>query len=305
MRASESNDTARSGDAPAALAVVIVNYRTYDDLARCLRSLEQHLDVPAEIVVVDHESDPVQLAGIAEAFPLVRLLPSADNLGFAAGVNRGARSSQAPFLWLLNPDAVLDGPGAAAFLRWFDAHPRVGAAGTLVHDPSGPLQASARTFPGPSAVLAGRTSWLSRRLPGNWLSRRNLVTELRDGRARIVDWVAGSSVFVRRRAFDDVGGMDEGFFLFWEDADLCRRLKDAGWDTAYVPEVRVTHAGGRSTSYAVRRSVAAFHASAFRYYWKHAGLLGRLAAPLVYLVLQCRSLLRLASARLQRRAAAR
>jgi GT2 family glycosyltransferase len=93
---------------------------------------------------------------------------------------------------------------------------------------------------------------------------------------------------VRRTAFDQVGGMDAGFFLYWEDADLCRRLKNRGWRTVYLPHVSVVHRGGRGSRQSAARSLRAFHASAFRYYWKHSSVMGRLFAPLVFAGLQAR-----------------
>ena len=95
-------------------------------------------------------------------------------------------------------------------------------------------------------------------------------------------------MIIRREAFDAVGGMDEGFFLYWEDADFCRRLKDAGWKTMYVPAVAVRHIGGRSSRHAADASLVAFHRSAFRLFWKHAGPVKRLLAPIVIVALRAR-----------------
>ena len=95
-------------------------------------------------------------------------------------------------------------------------------------------------------------------------------------------------MLIRREAFQDAAGMDEDFFLYWEDADLCRRLGRAGWRTVYFPGATVTHAGGRSSIHAYRESLAAFHASAFTLFLKHAGRWGRWLAPAVYLALQGR-----------------
>ena len=95
-------------------------------------------------------------------------------------------------------------------------------------------------------------------------------------------------MMIRRSAFDAVSGMDERFFLYWEDADFCRRLAAAGWRTVYHPRVGATHAGGRSSRQASDLAQAAFHRSAFRLFWKHAGAATRLLAPLVFLALRVR-----------------
>ena len=98
---------------------------------------------------------------------------------------------------------------------------------------------------------------------------------------REVDWVSGACMLVRRSAFEAVGGMDEGFFLYWEDADFCHRLKQAGYRTIYCPDAVATHIGGRSSRHAADASLEAFHRSALRLYRKHASPAGQLLVPLV------------------------
>jgi GT2 family glycosyltransferase len=177
---------------------------------------------------------------------------------------------------------------------WLDEHTNVGVVGPLVRDPDASVQASARRFPSATTGFAGRSSWLSRVWPTNRWTRRNLLArEILRGPVD-VDWVSGACMMVRRTAFEGVGGMDEQFFLYWEDADLCFRLKQRGWLTTYNPSVAVTHLTGRSSSRARKESLIAFHRSAFRYFRKHGGLIARAAAPIVFLALQTRLLLKLA-----------
>ena len=126
-------------------------------------------------------------------------------------------------------------------------------------------------------------------LPHNPFSRRNLPARDADEITPVdVDWVSGACMLVRRDAFAAVGGMDEGFFLYWEDADFCRRLQQAGWRTAYVPQAAAMHIGGRSSRHAADASLEAFHRSAYRLYNKHASAPGRLLSPLVFAGLQMR-----------------
>jgi hypothetical protein len=121
------------------------------------------------------------------------------------------------------------------------------------------------------------------------MSRRNLpARDPADTTPVEVDWVSGACMCVRRDAFEAVGGLDEGFFLYWEDADFCRRLKHAGWRTMYVPTAGAVHVGGRSSRHAADASLEAFHRSAFRLYRKHAGRAAQLLAPLVYAGLRLR-----------------
>jgi hypothetical protein len=180
---------------------------------------------------------------------------------------------------------------------WLDLHSDVGAVGPLIREPDGRIQASARRFPTALTGLAGRRSWLTRIHPNNPLSRRNLLTGDHVREPITVDWVSGACVMVRRAAFEAIGGMDQGFFLYWEDADLCRRLANAGWRTMYHPGTSVVHLGGRATEHAPTTSLIAFHRSAFRYYWKHGGLMYRALAPLAWLVLNFRLGLKLLARR--------
>ena len=162
-----------------------------------------------------------------------------------------------------------------------------------MREADGTVQASARRFPGRhDRRSAGRTSWLSRVAPGNPLTRRNLTTSPAEGIAD-VDWVSGAFMLIRREAFDAVGGFDEGFFLYWEDADFCRRAADRGWKTLYAPVAEVVHLTARASRHAPVRSLWAFHRSALRYYWKHGSWLARLGTPLVAAGLAGRFLLRL------------
>jgi N-acetylglucosaminyl-diphospho-decaprenol L-rhamnosyltransferase len=268
------------------ITVAIVGFRAYDELERCLRSVARH-EPGVRVVVVDNAADEAAGRRIVSEFPGIAYVGRGDNPGFAAGVNRAAREAPGSHLLLLNPDCELVRPIVAPLLSVLEAHPEAGIVGGLVRDPLGGVQASARRFPNVTTAIAGRTSWLSRVAPGNPLSRWNLTTFPSEGIAR-VDWVSGAFMLVRREAFDALGGFDEGFFLYWEDADFCRRLKHAGWRTMFVPTARAVHIGGRSSRHAADASLEAFHQSAFRLYRKHAGPAAQLLAPLVYAGLRLR-----------------
>jgi GT2 family glycosyltransferase len=232
-------------------------------------------------------------------FPWLTLIASRDNPGFAAGVNRAAQEAAGRYLLLLNPDCVFAHDVIRPLATWLDCHARVAVAGARIRNADGTLQASARRFPNASTAVGGRTTWLTRLWPDNPLTQRNLLgSDAADPLE--VDWVSGACTLIRRTAFDEVGGLDEGFFLYWEDADLCLRLKKRGWMTIYHPGVEVTHLTGRSSAHAQRRSLIAFHRSAFRYFWKHAGPVGRLVSPFVLLGLQARLLLKMARLQLAR-----
>jgi GT2 family glycosyltransferase len=282
------------------ISILIVNYRTYEELASCLDSLRRFPADDLEVIVVDHASDPVAAADLVRRFPWIQLIAVSANPGFAAGVNRGARAAAGRYFLLLNPDCRADGDVAHTLAAWLEQHAQVAVAGGLVRESDGSIQASARRFPNVTTGFAGRTSWLTRVWPSNVWTRQNLVAR-EDQRDPIeVDWVSGACMMVRREAFEAAGGMDEQFFLYWEDADLCFRLRRAGWLTFYHPAAGVTHLTGRSSATAKKQSLIAFHRSAFRYFFKHGGRVSKAVSPVVFLALSARLFLKLAALELGR-----
>jgi N-acetylglucosaminyl-diphospho-decaprenol L-rhamnosyltransferase len=270
------------------VAVLIVNYRTYQALDRCLASLLPVMAAGDEVVVVDWVTDAAMRASVAAAHPAVRWIPRSDNLGFAAGVNLAAAATHADTLLLLNPDTQVEGPVVRALEAFLLEHRSAAVAGPLVINLDGSVQPSARRFPGVSTLLGGRSTWLTRRFPNNWFSRRNLVRpDAAAGGATGVDWLAGSCFATPRAVFTRLGGLDESFFMYWEDADYCRRATAIGLTCHYVPTSTVRHTVGLSSAHNAGPSIRAFHQSAFRLYWKHTRL-GRAFAPVVWLGLRLR-----------------
>jgi len=268
------------------VAVLIVNYRTYEALDRCLTSLQPFLGEGDEVVVVDWVTDQASRRPLAARHLFVTWVPSIENLGFAVGINRAAAATAAPVLVWLNPDTVVEGPILRELEAWLGANTTVAVAGPKVLNGDGTVQPSARRFPGLSTVLGGRSTWLTRRFPNNWFSRRNLLQG--EGRhSAEVDWLAGSCLATRREAFERLGGLDESFFMYWEDADYCRRATALGYSCHYVPTSAVRHTGGASSAHNVVPSIRAFHRSAFRLFWKHAGS-ARIFAPVVWAGLRLR-----------------
>jgi N-acetylglucosaminyl-diphospho-decaprenol L-rhamnosyltransferase len=282
------------------IAAVIVNYRSYDELSAALAALRsEKVSDPVEIVVVDQESDASRAKAVQARFPNITFIENPRNDGFAAGVNRGARETTARYLIVLNPDTVVQ-PGLIEKLAsWLDTHADAAVVGPRILNIDGTIQPSARRFPDITTGLGGRMSFLTQIAPDNWLSRRNLEWS-RASEPVQVDWVSGACMMIRRSAFEQVGGFDNGFFLYWEDADLCRRLRTAGLRTYYVPTVVAVHEGSRASRHAASRSIVAFHRSAFRYYWKHGGPIARVFAPAVKAVLWSRMMVK--RARLGRQA---
>jgi N-acetylglucosaminyl-diphospho-decaprenol L-rhamnosyltransferase len=255
------------------IAAILVNYNSGGELARALRSIADEMAGHSwEGVVVDNASTDGSAAAVEASAPAVRLVLNAANVGFARGVNQGLAASTAPLVLIMNPDCRLVA-GAIAELRGvLDAHPGCAITGPRILNPDGSVQGSARGDPDMLTGLFGRTTILRRMLPFLAIAKRNVVTEeaIRSGQASVVvDWLSGACMLARRAALDEVHGFDERFFLYWEDADLCRRLRARGHHVRYVPGATAIHRVGQSSRTARTCAIRAFHESAYVYYATH------------------------------------
>ena len=252
--------------------VIIVNFNAGEHLRRCIASLDHTMGTRRwHAIVVDNASSDGS-ADFVATHPRVTLVRNEVNRGFGAAVNQAAAQTRAPLLWLLNPDCVVE-PGTLEKLEAVLSQRRDCAiAAPQLLNTNGSVQASARGEPTAWTGLFGRHGLLTRFFPRSAVARRNLPAEdlvLANKESEAVDWVMGASMLIRRDLFDLVGGFDEGYFLYWEDADLCRRLRDRGFTTRYVPAARVVHAGGASAITSSALAIRAFHRSAYRYYATH------------------------------------
>ena len=264
----------RLGHGPAPdpdCSVVIVNYHSEALLRACLESLPSSADpLSLEVIVVDN-SGTARASGVLDAWPDVRLIEAGGNVGFAHACNLGMANARGRHLLLLNPDTVAY-PGAVATLsRHLDASPEAGVVAARLLNPDGTLQYSCRRFPRPLSIFFGRYSLLTRLFPGNPVSRDYLYLDWDHVQVRPVDWASGACLMVRRDVFERVGGLDEGYFLFVEDMDWCRRIRDAGHEVVYVPEAEVTHRIGASRGPVPAWVTWERHRSMLRYIRKHFG----------------------------------
>ena len=268
--------TERHANASPDLSIVTVNYDTGELLLRCLRSVHASTrEVRFECIVVDNASrERRSLERVREGFPQVRLLENAENLGFAAGCNVGLDVARGRYLLLLNPDATVGTHVLDRMVAFLDSRPQAAVLGSPLVYPDGRDQGVAgRGFPTPLAFLFGRTTLLTRWFPHNRISAR--FSAKRDASRTEpyeVDWVSGACMMVRKRAIDEVGALDPGFFFMWEDADWCFRMKAVGWKVYCSHEAGVVHveAGSRDRGYRILwLTTVAFHRGAYRYYRKH------------------------------------
>jgi hypothetical protein len=252
------------------LSTVIVNYRSREPLLQCLGALEADAaDLAYETVVVDNDPSDGALAAVAAQYPTIRGIPNAENVGYARAINQGIAATTGEFVLAMNPDCVLEPGSIPALIAHLRAHPRTAIAGPRILDSDGTLQYSARSFPDHLTFLFNRYSLLTRLFPNNPWSRRYLLSDWDHRSLRDVDWLSGACMLVRREAIDQVGGMDERFFMFNEDVDWCRRMKLAGWAVSYVPGAQVVHHIGASRKKVAAKVIVERHRGMIHYFHKH------------------------------------
>jgi N-acetylglucosaminyl-diphospho-decaprenol L-rhamnosyltransferase len=244
-------------------SVLIVNYASWPFTLRCIKSLHATGHGDFEIVVVDNDSvEPPELPSF------VRLIRNKQNVGFARAHNRGIVASTGDLVVLINPDTVVERDFFERLEGFFDENPKVGISGPRIVDSDGELQLSARREISALSGLLGRTSILTRLFPKSSLVKSQFPAVTEETSPTQVDWVSGACMAIRRAVLRDVGPLDERFFMYFEDADLCRRARAAGWLVYYLPHVEIIHQTGAS-SRSRPRAIWLLHKSAFLYHRKH------------------------------------
>jgi N-acetylglucosaminyl-diphospho-decaprenol L-rhamnosyltransferase len=223
------------------IAIIIVSYNSARWIRSCLRSVFAHLGpLHADVVVVDAESRDATV-NIVDDFPEARLL-RCRNRGFAYANNRGLMTCDARYVLFLNPDTeILEGT-LGDLVSDMDERPSVGLAGVRQVDPEGRLDMTIRRFP--NALRALGDAFSAERIPGrpSWFGERELDHAAYD-REVGCDWTSGSFMLARREAIESAGFLDERFFMYSEETDLCRRISNAGWEVRHVPRMTILHHG--------------------------------------------------------------
>lgn len=227
--------------APPLLSTITVAWNSGDALRPFLDALEKARNdapFPIEVIVVDNASADGTADRIARDAPWVKLVRNDANLGFAEGCNQGLAAATGEFLLLLNPDCFANAKALAAMVRYLESHPRVGATGCLLMHDDGLPQRSAHDEPSPWSFLFSN-SLLSPLLeiPGK-LRHRVLPPSKQPRRCA---WLMGSALMVRREVFKKVGGLEASYFMYCEDTDWCRRIREAGWQIVHLPGGAMTH----------------------------------------------------------------
>jgi N-acetylglucosaminyl-diphospho-decaprenol L-rhamnosyltransferase len=252
------------------LSVVIVSWNVRDLLRQSLASIQAGRGALAlETIVVDSASTDGSCEMVAAEFPAVSLVRQETNVGFSRGNNLGLALSLGRYALLLNPDTELVGSALSDIVAYLDAHPRVGALGPQLLYPDGQIQSSRRRFP---TLATGffESTWLQPVAPRSVLGRY-YMTDHPDDLACEVDWVMGACLAVRRQAFEAVGLLDEGYFMYSEEMEWQRRIKDSGWTVIYFPQAKVIHHEGKSSEQVVAKRHIYFQRSKLRYFQQYHG----------------------------------
>ena len=275
------------------LWIVIVNYRTADLVIDCLRSLEHQVSAlrDGQVLVLDNHSGDGSVEKIAAAIEYegwqdwANAIQLNRNGGFSFGSNIGIRRALAipgrvDYVMLVNPDTIVRPEALNVLVGFMEAHPEAGIAGSLLERPDGELDCSAHRIHSPLSELEGgaRLGVLSR------LLNQHVVSPPLRPEAHTCDWVSGASMIIRREVIEDIGLLDEGFFLYFEEVDYCWRARKAGWEVWYVPQSRVMHLEGAATGIKAvsKRRAAYWYDSRRRFFIKHYGIVGLLLADTLW-----------------------
>lgn len=252
------------------LSIVIVSWNTKDVLSACLASLERELACFApgttETIVVDNASRDGTQQHVRRRFSWVKLIENEENAGFAAANNQAMAESRGDQILLLNPDTEVLPGGLTALVNFMDRTPAAGAAGSHLLNPDGTLQVS--SWP---AITLPRELWRMLHLDRLRPYAEYPVSTWSEVAPQVVDSVQGASLIVRRSALDQVGLFDTQYFMYTEEMDLCRRIRDAGWRIYWVPTSLVVHYGGQSTQQVASEMFLQLYRSKIQFVRKHDG----------------------------------
>jgi N-acetylglucosaminyl-diphospho-decaprenol L-rhamnosyltransferase len=259
------------------LSIIIVNYNTGLLTSSCLKKiLSQNLPFAFEIIVIDNASSDDSVSFLRSDFPDIDIISNDKNLGLASGVNIGLKKAIGEYKLILNPDIIVLDKAIQTLVEYMDKNTEVGMTGGKLLSPNGKLQYSCYRFYKPTTILYRRT-WLGNTKKGKSAVNHFLMKDYDHKNATEVDWLMGACLMVRSKALDDVDGMDDHFFLYFEDVDWCRRFWEANWSVVYVPTAKFSHYHQRSSegggfwgiisNWVVREHVK----SAIKYFWKYRG----------------------------------
>jgi len=265
------------------LSIVILNWKVRELLRKCLVSIYEHTaGVDFEVFVVDNDSRDGSVEMVLTEFPQVTLIANNVNGGFAKGNNQGLEQAQGDFVLLLNPDTELQDNALPEMINVLQEHPEAGICGPQLLNTDGSPQNSVRRFPdfcSQALVMLKLHNFLPQLSP----VRRYFAADFDYSREQPVDQVMGAAFMIRRDVLEDIGKLDEDYFIWFEEVDYCRRAKDAGYEVLYTPRAQIIHHGGESFAQAFGpRKQGYLNDSLLKYFKKHHGFWSWLGLAALY-----------------------
>ena len=268
------------------VSVIIVSWNAKQHLQNCLMSLNDPGGrYKREVVVVDNASTDGTVKLVEEQFSEVKLIKNKENLGFARANNIGIRKSRGRYVCLINSDVILLDNCIGKLMTFMGSHPSAGLVGPKILNPDGSLQPQCQHFPSIWNHLC-QTLGLNKLFPKSGFFSEPFMKYWAHDETRKVDVINGCFWLVRRKAIEEIGLLDEDFFIYGEDIDWCRRFHEAGWDVLFYPEARAIHIGGASSDNAPVRFYLEMQKADLHYWRKHHGKSGELIYWLIILVRQ-------------------
>ncbi len=253
------------------LSIIIVSWNVKEELVNCLRSIEENRPCEQfEVIVVDNASTDDTTETVKRDFPEITLVSNSKNRGFAAANNQGIGKSQGRYLLFLNPDTIIHAGSLDVLVKFMDGNSNVGVCGPKLLNADGTTQPSARRFPTFRGALYRHTFLRFLRIFRNEY-KKWLMKDFEHDRQMDVNQLMGSALMVRRSVIKDAGDMDESFFMYYEEVDLCCRIKKAGWRIVFVPEAAITHLGGQSAGQIPAKKRIMMLTSMLIFFRKHRG----------------------------------
>ncbi len=264
-----SPNRARSRKRIVQLSVIIVSWNTNALLDRCLTALKTGLEgIDSEVFVIDNASSDGSARMVAERHPWARLIANQENRGFAAANNQAMWLACGRFVLLLNPDTEVEPQAVPALLAFLEEHRQAGVVAPQLLNSDGSIQRSCRQFPTFTNMLY-ELCGLSRLFPSVACFRQYKMLDWNHDDEREVDQPEGACLLVRRQVIEEVGMLDEGFFMLFEEVDWCYRIKEKGWQIWFTPSARVTHHYGQSIKQVKVRMILSSHRGLYRFWRKH------------------------------------
>lgn len=281
------------------VSIAIVNYNNRAELEKCLESIDKTKgSIETEVLVFDNGSSDGSSEMVEKRFPEVRLTQNAENLGLTKAMNALLEKSRGEHILVLDSDTELEADCLSNLSNFLDDNPRVGIVGGRVFYDDGRMQETARSFPNALSGLFGRRALFTRLWPGNPISRHFLLADKTDeSKPFEVDYVSAACLMLRREVLQKVGPMDVDYFVYWCDADWCRRAKNAGFSVFCVPSARIVHHERYQPKLRKNpRMIKDFHRGAYLYYTKHvAPRRYHITRYIAWLLLSSRTALHLAT----------